>query len=89
MELQDLHVPRLFNAAAIIASETNAQTVMWEMLVEALVIARMVSVSRASVPMETRKPNALPKQIASLIFVATKVNVMIYVLMVKLVAHAE
>jgi hypothetical protein len=79
----------LLNAAAIIASKTNAQTVIWKMLVEALVIARMISVSKASVPMETREPNALTQQIASLICVATKVNVMIYVLMVKLVAHAE
>jgi hypothetical protein len=63
-EVQDRHVPILLNAAASIASETNAQTVIREMIVEALVIARMICV-------------------------ATKVNVMIYVLMVKLVAHAE
>jgi hypothetical protein len=71
MELQDLHVPILLNAAAIIASETNAQTVIWEMLVEALVIARMVSVFRRNVPKEKKVINALPKQIASLRYVVT------------------
>jgi hypothetical protein len=89
MELQDLHVPRNLNASAIIASKTNAQTVMWKMLVEAPVIARMISVSRASVPMEPRVLHAQQLLNVRLDYVVTMENVMIYVRMARMVAHAE